>query len=198
MKKYQIIYADPPWLFNQKVGIHQDGGRPDRFTSDKYVCMTLQEIMALPIHEITDRDCALFMWSTDAHLPEALEVIKAWGFRYKTIAFVWVKRTNQWKLCANIGAWTMKNAEICLIGTKGNMVKYKKKRDIYQVIESQRTAHSKKPAEVRRMITDLFGDLPRIELFARKKVEGWDCWGNEVESDIDLTVVSSVRGETRG
>ena len=186
VKKYQIIYADPPWNFNQAVGIYQDGGRPDRYTSDIYPCMSLDEIKALPVANLADKDCALLIWTTDVHLPEALEVISSWGFKYKSIAFIWVKRTSGWKLCANIGAWTMKNAEICLIATKGGMAKHKKKRNIYQLVEAIRTDHSAKPSEVRDKIELLFGNLPRIELFARRKVEGWDCWGNEVESAIEL------------
>ena len=186
MLKYQIIYADPPWYFNQVKGIYQDSGRPDRFTADIYSCMDLSDIKALKVNGIAEKDCALFMWTTDAHLPEALEVIKVWGFKYKSIAFIWVKRTNGWKLCANIGAWTMKNAEICLIATKGGMTKHKKRKNVYQLVEAVRKGHSEKPQEVRDKIIEIFGDLPRIELFARKKVEGWDCWGNEVESDIEL------------
>lgn len=186
MKKYQIIYADPPWHFNQVKGIYQDGGRPDRFTSDIYNCMSLEDIKNLKVGGISDTDCALFMWTTDAHLPEALEVIQSWGFKYKSVAFIWVKRTSGWNLCANIGAWTMKNAELCLIGTKGGMSKYKKRKNVYQLTEAVRMGHSEKPQEIRDKILDLFGNLPRIELFARTKVDGWDAWGNEVESDIEL------------
>ena len=190
-KKYQIIYADPPWNFNQVVGIYQDGGRPDRFTKDHYSCMSLAEIKALPVSSIADKDCALFLWTTDAHLPEALQVINSWGFRYKTVAFIWEKLTIKGNLCANIGAWTMKNAELCLIGTKGNMVKYKKQRNIFQLVRAVRTVHSAKPEEVRRNIEALFGDLSRIELFARQKTEGWDAIGFDIDGkDITESIKS--------
>ena len=185
-KKYQIIYADPPWNFNQIIGIYQDNNRPDRFTSEHYPCMNLADIKALQVSRIADKDCALFLWSTDAHLPEALQVIQSWGFKYKSIAFIWEKLTTKGRLCANIGAWTMKNTEICLIATKGNMVKYKRRRNIFQLVKALRTGYSAKPMEVRQNIEALFGNIPRIELFARQKVDGWDCWGNEVEGDIEL------------
>jgi len=90
------------------------------------------------------------------------------------------KKTKNGKTVANLGAWTMKNYEICLLGTKGAMLKYKKINNIYQKVEAERTKHSKKPKEVRKNIEKLFGDLPRIELFAREKSEGWDSWGNEI------------------
>lgn len=185
MKKYQIILADPPWHFNSKELQKYDG---KRFTSiDKhYPTQHKDWIKKLSINSISDTNCALFLWTTDAHIKEAIETIEAWGFKYITIAFVWEKRTSTGKLVANLGAWTMKNYEICLLGTKGSMLQYKKVNNIYQKVEAERTKHSKKPEEVRKRIEKLFGDLPRIELFAREKTEGWDVWGNEVESDIEL------------
>jgi site-specific DNA-methyltransferase (adenine-specific) len=137
-------------------------------------------IKDLPINDIVDYDCALFLWTTDAHMKDAIETMESWGFKYVTVAFVWEKKTKTGKTVANLGAWTMKNYEICLFGTKGSMLKYKKINNIYQKVEAERTKHSKKPQEVRNRIELLFGDLPRIELFARQKTEGWDVWGNEV------------------
>jgi site-specific DNA-methyltransferase (adenine-specific) len=106
--------------------------------------------------------------------------MESWGFKYVTIAFVWEKKTKTGKTVANLGAWTMKNYEICLFGTKGSMLKYKQVNNIYQKVEAERTKHSKKPQEVRNRIELLFGDLPRIELFARETTPGWEVWGNEV------------------
>lgn len=178
-KKYSIIYADPPWSFSSKELQKYDGVR---FTSmDKhYQTQHKDWIRRLPIENITNEDCALFLWSTDAHIKEAIQTIETWGFKYITIIFIWEKKTSTGKTVANLGAWTMKNYEVCLFGTKGAMLKYKKVNNIYQKVEAERTKHSKKPDEVRRRIELLFGDLPRIELFARQKVEGWDCWGDEV------------------
>ena len=120
------------------------------------------------------------MWVTDSHLDEGIEVMKAWGFNYKTIAFNWVKITNKGNFCKNVAPYTMKSSEICLLGIKGRMLKYKVANNIESLVIAERTQHSKKPQEVRRRIELLFGDLPRIELFAREKWEDWDCWGNEV------------------
>ncbi len=186
MKKYQIIYADPPWSFSSKELQRYNG---KRFTSmDKhYPTQHKDWIKNLPIRRITADDCALFLWTTDAHLKEAIEITEAWGFKYVTIAFVWEKKTKNNKTAVNLGAWTLKSYEMCLFGTKGTMLKYKKANNIYQKVEAERTKHSKKPSEVRKNIELLFGELPRIELFARQKTEGWDVWGNEVESDINLT-----------
>ena len=178
-KKYQIIYADPPWSFSSKE-LQKYGGL--RFTSmDKhYKTQSKNWIKDLPVSDISETDCALFMWSTDAHLGEAIETMKSWGFKYITVAFVWEKLTTTGKTVANLGAWTMKNYELCLFGTKGAMLKYKKVNNIYQKVVAERTKHSKKPEQVRKNIELLFGNLPRIELFARQKTEGWDVWGNEV------------------
>ncbi len=191
-KKYNIIYCDPPWSFNSKE-LQKYNGK--RFTSAEkhYLVQSKNWIRNLPIKNITDRDCALFLWTTDAHIKEAIETIEAWGFKYITIAFVWEKKTKTGKTVANLGAWTMKNYEICLMGTVGAMLKYKKVNNIYQKVEAERTTHSKKPDRVRENIELLFGKLPRIELFAREKHEGWDAWGDEVESDIELQIKERIR-----
>lgn len=99
---------------------------------------------------------------------------------YVTVAFVWSKKTVNGKTVSNLAPWTLKNCELCLMGTRGRMVQYKQKNNIPQLVEAVRTRHSEKPEEVRRRIEELFGDVPRIELFARKRFHGWDCWGNEV------------------
>lgn len=178
-KHYNIIYADPPWKFSSKELQKYDG---NRFTSVEkhYITQDINWIKDLPVKDIVSDDCALFMWATDAHLKEAIEVMDAWGFKYITIAFVWEKLTITGKTVANLGAWTMKNYEICLFGTRGRMLKYKKCNNIYQKVAAIRTKHSKKPDMVRKNIEMLFGDLPRIELFAREKIDGWDAWGNEI------------------
>jgi len=178
-KKYNIIYADPPWSFSSKELQRYQG---KRFTSIEkhYSVQNKQWIYNLPVDTIADKDCALFLWSTDAHLKEAIKTIEAWGFKYITVAFVWEKKTKNQKTVANLGAWTMKNYELCLLGTKGAMLKYKKVNNIYQKVEAERLRHSQKPDKIRKNIELLFGNLPRIELFARERPEGWDVWGNEV------------------
>ena len=188
MKKYQIIYADPPWGHNDKMETHS-------FTQlNHYQTMTTDEICALPIKDITDKDCVLFLWGVSPMIPDALKVIDAWGFEYKTIAFVWSKIGSEGAWIHNLGRWTMGNVEFCLLGVKGHPKRIVK--NIKQLVVAIRTEHSKKPNEVRKRIVGLMGDLPRIELFARdngvkdmfnfNRLDGWDCWGNEVESDIEL------------
>lgn len=193
VKKYQIIYADPPWkysskeLYGDKINGYKNGQRK-RFADLEriYSTLNIDDIKNLPVKDITDRDCACFMWSTDSHLKEAIEVMECWGFKYKTIAFVWLKKYNTGTRVLNFAPWTLKSTEICLLGIQGKMSKYKIANNVQQFIEAERTEHSKKPNEARKRIEELFGNIPRVELFARQKVEGWDCWGNEVESDINL------------
>lgn len=145
--------------------------------------MGIEELCALPVSEITEKDCVLFLWATFPQLKEALQLIKAWGFTYKTVAFVWLK-TNKKALTwfYGLGFWTRGNAEICLLATKGHPKRQAK--NIHQLIISPIEEHSKKPEEARKKIVALMGDIPRIELFARKKSPGWDIWGNEVKSNI--------------
>ena len=189
MKKYQIIYADPPWSYNNS-GF-------DYAAAKQYPTMPLTDICSLGISEISDNNCTLFLWGTWPLLPECLEVMKAWGFTYKTIGFVWLKtreNVNQYGFLPSdklsetpgMGFWTMSNTEFCLIGVKGNPRRLN--TGVRQVVYSPLREHSRKPDEIRERIVTLMGDLPRIELFARRKVNGWDVWGNEVESDIDLWI----------
>jgi len=183
MKKYQIIYADPPWSYYNDSNANPDCTTIKGMRRPPYNVMGSKEIMNLPIKSISAKNCILFIWTTDYHLQKCLEVIKKWGFEYKTVGFAWNKK------CCFMGAYTMKSGiELCLLATKGKDAhKLVKKHNIRALIEEKRTKHSKKPDEVRKRIVELMGDIPRIELFARQKTEGWDVWGNEVESDINLT-----------
>tara|TARA_R100000664_G_C2671912_1_gene83593 strand:+ start:39 stop:593 length:555 start_codon:yes stop_codon:yes gene_type:complete len=178
-KKYNIIYADPPWKFSSAK--YQDGNRGfGNRVENFYPTMTCKEICNLPVKDITDKDCILFLWTTDSHLLESIEVMKSWNFHYKTIGFTWVKKYNSGSYCYNFGAYTLKSTEICLIGLKGKLKNLKKSNNVKGLVFAERTKHSKKPDCVRDKILELCGDLPRIELFARQRVEGWDFWGNEV------------------
>ena len=154
------------------------------FTSPSLV-LSIEDIKALPVGELAAKDCALFLWITFPCLCEALEVLTAWGFSYKTVAFVWVKQNRRNDdLFTGMGYWTRANAEICILATKG----HPKRVDagVRQVILSHIEEHSKKPDEARERIVRLMGDLPRVELFARQSPEGWDVWGNEVECTAHL------------
>ena len=150
-----------------------------------YDVMDNVDIYNLPIKTIADNNCILFLWATYPKLQEALETIKAWGFIYKTVAFTWVKQNKVSDgFHFGLGYWTRGNPEICLLATKGKIKRVSKYIPNLHISHLQ--GHSQKPDEIRNKIVLLIGDLPRIELFARQKVEGWDCWGNEVESDIEL------------
>jgi site-specific DNA-methyltransferase (adenine-specific) len=152
----------------------------------QYNTLSISQIKKLPIKEITETDCACFLWCVDSFFKEGIELLEEWGFKYKTIAFNWIKTYESGKFCVNFAPWTLKSWEICLLGLKGQMGKYKKANNIQGLITSVRTKHSKKPDIIRDKIVELFGDIPRIELFARQKTEGWDIWGNELENSVEL------------
>ena len=172
-KKYRIIYADPPWEYRNK----RTGGSMKSGAVAKYPVMSLGDIMALPIGGIADSSCTLFLWATVPLLPEALSVVEAWGFKYKTLV-VWRKIMS-----LGMGFWFRGQCELCLVGIKGTVKPFRLQRANF--IQAKALNHSEKPEEMRQLI-EATGLSPRIELFARQKVEGWDCWGNEVESDIQL------------
>ncbi len=178
VKKYNIIYADPAWGYKSSM-------EGDRGVLNHYQTMSIQDIASLPVNDIADTDCILFLWVTMPKLNEVFGVIKSWGFEYKTVGFTWIKLNKKSGTpFMGMGRWTRANAEVCLIATKG-----KPKRlnaGVHSVIMSTIEGHSKKPDETRDRIVKLVGDLPRVELFARQKVEGWDSWGNELDNDIEL------------
>lgn len=171
--KYGIIYADPPWRYdNPKNNDPAMGGIT-------YPTMSLEDICNMPIHNIASKNCILFLWATMPKLREALEVIKAWGFNYKTCAFCWVKQNPSGNgIYSGLGHWTNGNAELCLLATKGAPKRVSK--NVKQIVLAPRGRHSAKPPEVRDRIVQLIGDMSRIELFAREEPEGWDCFGNEI------------------
>lgn len=190
MKKYNIIYADPPWTFKT----YSEKGKEKKSPENHYSCMKIEDIYNLPVNELAADDCVLFLWVTNPMLIEGLRTIERWGFTYKTVGFSWYKRNKKadsffWGL----GYWTRANVELCLLATKGKPIRVSK--GVHQVIdefidtEQVKTiieGHSKKPDVIREKIVSLCGDLPRIELFSRQKPDGWDVWGNEVENDVVL------------
>jgi len=179
MKKYQIIYCDPPWSY-------QNGGVPQGGVDAQYPTMKLEDIKKLPIDKISADTSALLLWATFPQLQEALDVIKAWGFTYKTLGFSWLKTNKDGSPVFGIGYYAKSNQEVCLLGVKGKAHSLVKSNSVSSFVSTGRTKHSEKPQIFRDKIVELFGDIPRIELFARQKTEGWDVYGNEVESDITL------------
>ena len=173
-KKYNIIYADPAWRFKT----YSNKGKK-KSPENHYDCMDIKDIKNLPVKNIADENSILFLWVIYPLLEQALEIIQDWEFTYKTCAFSWIKKNKKSNsLFWGLGYWTRANNEICLLATKGNPKRVSK--GVHQVVYEPIREHSRKPDCVRDRIVELCGDLPRIELFARQKTDGWDCWGNEV------------------
>ena len=181
-KKYSIIYADPPWSYYNDSTVSPDCTTIKGMRRPPYPVMSSKDIKELPVYSLANDDCILFCWTTDYHLTKCIEIITAWGFTYKTVGFVWSKRNKDNTPVCFMGAYTMKSGvELCLLATKGkNATKMVINHSVRSYIESPREKHSKKPDIIRNRIVDLVGDVPRIELFARQKTDGWDVWGNEV------------------
>ena len=176
---YSIIYTDNPWRYaDQKANDPAMGGIT-------YPTMTVEELSALPVGDLAAKDCVLFCWATMPRLREALQVIEAWEFQYTTCAFCWVKQNPSGQgIYSGLGHWCCGNAELVLLAKRGRPQRISK--SVKQIVLAPRGRHSAKPPEVRDRIVQLLGDVPRIELFARERVENWDCWGSEVDSDLVL------------
>lgn len=165
---FGAIMADPPWTF----ATYSAKGK-GRSAEQHYGCMSLDDIKALPVADVAAPDCCLFLWATNPMLPQALEVMAAWGFAYKTVAFCWTKPGFM-----GLGYWTRANAELCLLGTRGKP----KRQDagVRMLIEAKRREHSRKPDEARDRIARLVPG-PYCELFAREQSPGWSAWGLEID-----------------
>ena len=170
-KKFQIIYADPAWSY-------WEGGQKNQ--SLHYQTMSIKDICQLPINKISDDNSILFLWVTYPILKQSFDVIESWGFKYSTCGFVWVKKNKKSdSYFFGNGSWTRANSELCLIATKGSITRLD--ASISQIVDERISEHSRKPLVVKKLITDLVGDLPRIELFSRnKEKDGWFNWGNNI------------------
>ena len=183
-RKYSIIYADPPWHYNGKMQYDKsatingnEGWKKDIFISGaafEYPTIKTKEMMELDIASISEKDCLLFMWATNPHLQQAIQLGTAWGFDYKTVAFVWNKMNH------NPGQYTLSYCELCLLFKRGRIPQPRGARNIKQLLNIPRTYHSSKPDEVSSHIIEMFPTQERIELFARENRENWDSWGLEV------------------
>jgi N6-adenosine-specific RNA methylase IME4 len=165
-KRYGVILADPPWRFepySRETGM-------DRAADNHYPTMTLAAIQALPVPAA--EDCVLYLWATTAMLPEALDVITAWDFTYKSL-HGWAKPGQ------GTGYWVRDNLELLLIATRGHPVAPAPGQQSLALIEAPRGKHSEKPAEFAGMIEQLYPSTPKLEMFARQPRPGWDAWGNE-------------------
>ncbi|MDP2652078.1 MAG: MT-A70 family methyltransferase [bacterium] len=184
-EKYQVVYCDPPWFFNARANVHTRFGGG---ATKHYPVMADQELIDMrpTIDELSDINCALFMWASLSRLDFAIELIKHWGFRYCATAFIWVKRTadNGWQ--TGPGYYTCSNAEAVLLGIRGSMPPREKL--VQQIVCEERMSHSRKPSVVRKRIEQMYPDANKIELFARPsgglfggEIPGWTLWGNEVK-----------------
>lgn len=191
-KKFDVIYADPPWHYNGKMQFdrssksveNMDFKRPIFISSAafKYPTLTLDELKIMPLKEIAKDDCLLFMWTSSPHLSQAIELGKAWGFEYRTVAFVWDKMSH------NPGKYTLSNCELCLVLKRGRIPQPRGARNVQQLIRSPRKEHSEKPTEVMQSIEKMFPTQQRIELFARRKTQDWDVWGLDIFPEAEETV----------
>lgn len=192
--EFNIIYADPPWRF-KNWSMNELATRGEKWARrngrSPYDVMTLADICTMPVADLAAKDCILFCWTTYPKLQEGLDVVKAWGFEFKTVAFTWVKTTKRnrgWHY--GLGYWTRQNPEICLLATKGKPKRIDK--CVQNLVVSPLRGHSQKPDEVADRIVELVGDLPRVELFARQPRQGWHVWGNEVEPTISFNGIKKT------
>jgi N6-adenosine-specific RNA methylase IME4 len=180
-KKYSVIYCDPPWQYEGSECLAKksllDGN--DNF---HYNTIPLEELKGLRVWDISEDNCLLFMWVVSPLLPDALEVMSAWGFKFSTVGFVWYKQK------VNPGHYTLSECELCLIGKKGNIPELRGAQNVRQFLSKEKGKHSKKPSEIRYRIEMMFPNHTRIELFSRNRVEGWDCWGDQVPADQQATI----------
>lgn len=191
-KRYQIIYADPAWEYDTKECLAKTSIL-DGEDNKHYSTLTMAELKKLNVQSISDTNCLLFIWVVSPMLDEGIEVLKSWGFKYATIAFVWHKQK------VNPGHYTMSECEICLVGKRGSIPTPRGKRNIRQFLSMGRGKHSEKPPEIRKRIEAMFPTQDKVELFARSRggfwsmdeYEGWDVWGNQVERSIKLETSGS-------
>jgi N6-adenosine-specific RNA methylase IME4 len=171
--RYGVIYADPPWRFRTWSESNQK-----KAAKNHYDLMELADIKKLPVQDMAADDCVLLMWACNPMIPQALEVIEAWGFKYKTVAFTWAKQSttgSKWHM--GLGYWTRQNTEQCFLATRGKPKALA--HDIRQLVISPRREHSRKP-ELHQHIERLSVG-PYLEMFARTTVDGWDQYGNECD-----------------
>jgi N6-adenosine-specific RNA methylase IME4 len=181
--KYGVIYADPPWLF--RTWSAKGTGRS---AISHYDCLRFEALARLPIADLAARDCALFLWAINPLLDQAFKLIPAWGFKYKTVGFCWVKKNRKSEgFFTGLGYWTRANAEQCLLATRGRPKR--RARDVRSLIVEPRREHSRKPDAVREQIERLLPG-PYLELFAREIKPGWDCWGDQAGLFDQGTVVT--------
>lgn len=178
-KKYQVIYADPPWTYRTKESLHKTSILNGK-ENTHYKTMTKKQLIDLPVKSICNNNAMIFMWVVSPMLDDGIELMKSWGFKYSTIAFVWHKQRT------NPGHYTMSECEICLVGRIGKIPTPRGSRNVRQFLTEMRGKHSAKPAEIRERINLMFPTQNKLEMFARESAEGWDVFGNEAPNSINI------------
>ena len=178
--KYQLLYIDPPWSYNKYSNTKIDLGNKNRRITP-YRPMSLEELKKLPIDKISEKDSVLLLWTTGPHNYSALELIKSWGFKYTTWQYSWLKRNkNNHAFHRGYGHYTQSNLEVCLLAKKGKGLKVLR-HDIPQAYDGPVGEHSAKPHVFREKTEQMFGNVSRLEGFARIKPNSWDVIGNDVK-----------------
>lgn len=198
-EKYSILYVDPPWHYNGKLQFDRsgqskvnEGWEKDVFVSAasfKYPTIKTAELKKLDVGSIAKDDCLLFMWTSNPHLKQAIDLGQAWGFDYKTVAFVWNKMVH------NPGQYTLSYCELCLLFKRGRIPKPRGARNVKQLVTSPRGKHSEKPTQVIENIEKMFPGSNKIELFSRKIRDGWSAWGLETIYDNAIINKEDVLNE---
>lgn len=187
-RQFEIIYVDPPWHYKGQLQHNGIGGRDTGGAVRHYPTIKIHDLKKLAVQKISAEHCLLFMWATSPHLDQAIDLGKAWGFQWATVAFFWYKEKP------NPGFYTMSETELCLVFRHGAIPKPRGKRNIRQTViqevledklpcigSAKRKHHSHKPDDVRTRIEEMFPEQSKIELFARRAdIKGWQAWGNEV------------------
>lgn len=194
-KKYQIIYADPPWDYGGKMQYDKTTIKDENIGFEKkiflssatfqYPTLKLSQLKELDVPSIAAEDCILFMWTTGPQMANSIELGEAWGFEYKTVAFVWDKMVH------NPGRYTLSQTEFVLAFKKGKFPQPRGSRNIRQMIQVHRGEHSVKPTKVIDGISKMFPEQSKIELFARNNYFGWDNWGLEIP-DNKIEIITGV------
>ena len=181
-ERFGIIYADPPWDYKGQL---QHAGPASGDTGGAirhYATVTLADLKKLPVGSLAAENCLLFLWATSPHLDQAIDLGKAWGFDWATVAFVWDKER------VNPGSYTMSQCELCLVFRRGRIPTPRGARNERQLVRAERGPHSAKPEEVRRRIERMFPEQRKIELFARREVVGWTAWGLDVGAEPERSL----------
>lgn len=231
MTEYKVILADPAWHYDDKG---QSGSGTNSGAEQNYDVMSVEDMKRLEVEKCSDRDSVFFMWTTGPQMPRAIELMEAWGFTYKTVAFVWIKTATKARstkearavlrkrgLVRNAiaeivvglqpvlqpsfymgqGSYSRANAEYVLVGRRGKGCARLDKGVRCEVFappptdENGKRIHSAKPPEVMRRIERLYGDVPRLEMFARASAPGWDAWGNEAPNGLPLSLLDPAQRE---